>query len=479
MAGADSTDTADTVTPDAGASTTADSASFRDPSGLVYRRDGMLLRQINEGYGPHWELLHSSGLYGDLVERGWLVAHEEAPIELRHDESAWRVVRPREIDFISYPYEWTFGQLKDAALLTLSIQSAALSAGMTLKDASAYNIQFDEGRPVLIDALSFERAPEQAPWVAYRQFCQHFLAPLALMALRDVRSGLMLRDFIDGIPLDMAAGLLPATSRLRFGLATHLHLHARAQRQHADGKPGDGAGRPARLSRGRLEALLDSLRSAVEGLRWEPTGTEWSEYGETTSYSQAAAESKARLVREMLGRTGGQWVWDLGANTGYFSRLAADLGRRVVAIDGDAGAAERHYRYLRETEATAVLPLVVDLANPSPALGWAHRERRSLVERANADALVALALVHHLAIGNNVPLPMISSFLAELGHELVIEFVPKSDPRVAQMLATRADVFPDYSLDGFRTAFAADWELVDEQAVEDSQRTLFLFRRRR
>jgi hypothetical protein len=463
--------------PAAGGSGAPDPASFRDPSGVVYRRDGELYRQVNQSYAPHWQHLHASGLYDDLVGRGWLLAHEEAPIDRRFDDAAWRVLRPRELGFISYPYEWTFGQLKDAALLTLSIQSAALGAGMMLKDASAYNIQFDEGRPVLIDGLSFERVTDDAPWVAYRQFCQHFLAPLALMALRDVRCGLMLRDFIDGIPLDLAAGLLPGTSRLRFGLATHLHLHARAQR--ASGAPADGGrAREAKLSRGRLEALLDSLRSAVEGLRWEPVGTEWAEYGETTSYSQAAAEDKARLVREMLERAGGEWVWDLGANTGYFSRLAADLGRRVVAPDGDAAAAERHYRYLRDTEARAVLPLVMDLANPSPALGWAHTERRSLVERANADVLMALALVHHLAIGNNVPLPMVSRFFAQLGRGAIVEFVPKSDPRVAGMLATRADVFPDYSIEGFRRAFSADWELVDEQPVADSQRTLFLFRRR-
>jgi hypothetical protein len=455
---------------------TRDPASFRDPSGLVYRRDGTLYRQINQTSADHWQRLHSSGLYAELVGRGWLLEHEDAPLTERFDDLAWRVVRPVEVGFIGYPYEWTFGQLKDAALLTLDIQSAALRVGMQLKDASAYNVQFHAGRPVLIDGLSLARAPDDAPWVAYRQFCQHFLAPLTLMAQRDVRLGVMLRDFIDGIPLDLAAGLLPASSRLRFGLASHLHLHARAQRTHAGN--GASSGQPPKLSRGRLEALLDSLRGAVDGLRWQPAGTEWAEYGETTSYSPAAAADKVRLVRELLGRTDGRWVWDLGANTGYFSRLASDLGRQVLALDGDAAAAERHYRYLREIGSSSVLPLVMDLANPSPALGWAGTERRSLFERANADVLMALALVHHLAIGNNVPLPMLSSFFARLGSQLIVEFVPKSDPRVIAMLASRQDVFTDYSLEGFRAAFAADWEAVEEQPVTDSERVLFLFRRR-
>jgi hypothetical protein len=454
-------------------------ASFRDPTGFVYRRDGVLYRQVHADYAPEWQHFQASGLYQRLVEQDRLIAHEEAAREAAFDSDAWLVLRPKVLEFISYPYEWTFGQLKDAALLTLTAQIEAIGSGMTLKDASAYNVQFDRGQPLLIDALSFERRDEAEPWVAYRQFCQHFLAPLALMALRDVRCGLLLRDFIDGIPLDLAVALLPWTSRLRTGLAAHLYLHARAQRRHGTPAPESPTTdeRP-RLSRGRLEALLDNLRSTVEGLRWQPRGTEWADYGETTSYSQPAAASKSRLVESMLRRTTGEWVWDLGANTGYYSRMAADLGRHVLALDSDPAAAEQHYRYLREVSNSAVLPLVVDLTNPSPALGWANRERRSLLERANADVLLALALVHHLAIGNNVPLGQLSSLLAGLGRQLIVEFVPKSDPRVAAMLANRRDVFADYSLDGLRTAFAADWELVDEQPIEDSERVLFLLTRR-
>ncbi|HUG48928.1 MAG TPA: SAM-dependent methyltransferase [Candidatus Limnocylindria bacterium] len=453
-----------------------DPASFRDPTGFVYRRGDRLYRQVNETYAQEWAHFLDSGLYARLVERGWLVAHTEVDRALAFDDRAWKVLEVERVPFVSYPYEWTFGQLKDAALLTLDVQAAAIEAGMTLKDASAYNVLFDGARPVLIDGLSFEHRAEDEPWVAYRQFCQHFLAPLALMALRDVRAGLLLRDFIDGIPLDLAAGLLPGSSRLRLGLAAHLHLHARAQRDHAtDGARPDN--RAAKLSRGRLEALIESLRSAVGGLRWQPSGTEWSEYGETTSYSPAGAASKRVIVERFLGATDGEWVWDLGANTGFFSRLAGDSGRKVVALDADPGAAERHYLHLRETQTAGILPLVMDLTNPSPSLGWAHRERRSLVERANADVLIALALVHHVAIGNNVPLPQLSGFLAELGRQLIVEFVPKSDPRVAAMLASRHDVFPDYSLDGLKAAFAADWRLVDEEPVEDSERTLLRFHR--
>ena len=348
---------------------------------------------------------------------------------------------------------------------------------MVLRDASAYNVQFDRGRPILIDALSFERWRRGEPWVAYRQFCEHFLAPLALMAQRDVRCGLMLRDFVDGIPLGLAARLLPTSSRFRLGLGTHIHLHARAQHGAASAARGRDA-KSATLSPARFEALVDSLRSTVDRLSWRPTGTVWTDYETTTSYTATAADSKARLVDALLRRATGATVWDLGANTGRYSRLAAETGRWVLALDADAGAAERHYLDLRSAGDDRVLPLVVDLANPSPALGWAGRERRSITERANADILLALALVHHIAIGGNVPLPSLSAFLAQLGRQLIIEFVPKSDPRVAGMLAHRRDVFAGYSLDGFRAAFGEHWKALDERPIEDSERVLFLFRRR-
>ena len=238
------------------------------------------------------------------------------------DDSAWRVVRPREVEFISYPYEWAFGQLKDAALLTLDIQAEALKAGMTLKDASAFNVVFEGAKPVMIDALSFERRAEDEPWVAYRQFCQHFLAPLALMATRDVRFGLLSRDFIDGVPLDLAARLVPGMSRLNMGLAMHIHMHSRGQ-----SKPGEGgptAASTAKVSTGRLEALIDSLRRSIDGLRWDPPKTGWSAYGETTSYTAEGAESKRVLVERLMAATSGE----RGLGSGRQHRRVQFPGRR-------------------------------------------------------------------------------------------------------------------------------------------------------
>ena len=426
-----------------------------------------------------WEAFGSTGLADRLIADGLLVEHESVDVSLAAVPGAVAVIQPRRIGFISYPYEWAFSQLREAALLTLELQSRALDAGMRLKDASAYNIQFDAGRPILIDSLSFELADATEPWPAYRQFCEHFLAPLALMAQRDVRCGLMLRDFIDGIPLDLAAGLLPGRSRLNLGLSAHVHLHAGAQRRAAKAPPPvDGADRPARrMSATGQRALLDSLRRTVSGLRWEPSG-HWAGYATTTSYSDAATASKAEIVRDMLAEVGGASAWDVGANTGVYSAMAAEAGYRVIAWDQDAGSVEAHWRRVRGDGNPAILPLVLDLANPSPAIGWALEERASFLERDSPDLVMALALVHHLAIGNNVPLEAVARLFARMAPMAIVEFVPKEDPMTRRLLAARRDIFGHYTIDGFRAAFERSFEIVREAPITDSPRTLFLLRRR-
>jgi ribosomal protein L11 methylase PrmA len=456
-----------------------DPASFRDPAGFVFRRDGILYRQIQPPAAADWEAYRTSGLHARLTADRLVVDHEEAPSELAALPGAVAVIRPRMLDLISYPYEWSFSQLKDAALLTLELQARALDAGMRLKDASAYNVQLEDGRPLLIDSLSFEVADVTEPWPAYRQFCEHFLAPLALMAHRDARCGLMLRDFIDGIPLDFATALLPGRTRLNLGLASHLHLHAGAQRRAArDAGPAPDAPVPARrISATGQRALLDSLRRTVEGLRWRPTG-HWAGYAGATSYSEAATSSKAQIVREMLDAVGGRAAWDLGANTGAYSAIAADAGYRVTAWDQDAASVEAHWLRLRGGTGTAILPLICDLSNPSPSLGWGLEERRSFLERGEPEVLLALALVHHLAIGNNVPLAGIARFFARVASSAIVEFVPKEDPMTRRLLAARRDIFDGYTIEGFRAAFGEAFDILRETPITDSPRTLFLLQRR-
>ena len=451
-------------------------ASFRDPSGFLFSRKGILYRQINQAYADDYTQLMESGLYDRLIKAGVLIKHDEVNQAPAVFESAFKVIQPERVPFISYPYEWSFGQLKSAALITLAIQKRALKADMSLKDASAYNIQFLRGRAVLIDSLSFEVYKEGEPWTAYKQFCQHFLAPLALMALTDVRLSQLLRVYIDGVPLDLASALLPWRTRLNFGLLTHIHLHAGAQKRYADSgaevKPRNRA-----VSLQALTGLIESLEKTIEKLDWKPKGTEWGNYYDITNYSDSAFEHKKQLVGEWVKQIQPEQVWDLGANNGEFSRVAGMAGSYVVSYDIDPAAVEQNYRRMKSDKTENILPLVLDLTNPSPAIGWANQERDSFGARGPADMVLALAVIHHLAISNNVPLPQLADFFAETGRWIVIEFVPKADSQVQKLLSSRKDIFPQYTREGFESAFGMLFKIHQAVDIRESERVLYLMQR--
>ena len=450
-------------------------ASFRDPSGYVIRYRGEAWRVVQPEFREHYDLLMQSGLYGRLVELGLLIAHEEVapPAGLGQP---YKVLRPRQVGFISYPYEWCFSQLKDAALATLQIQTEALARGLTLKDATAFNLQFVDGRPVWIDTLSFERLDPQEPWVAYQQFCRHFLAPLALMSRRDVRLGQLLRIHLDGIPLDLASRLLPRSTWCQLWLLLHLHLHARSQRKHAGDAPST---KPARrgLSLNSRRGLVHSLEAAVRALHWTPPKSAWGNYYEETVTGGNYLAHKQTLVSEWLGRQKPGSVWDLGANTGRFSRLAAAREIPVYAFDGDPDCVELNYLECRQRGDKHLLPLWMDLTNPSPALGWAGQERSAWLDRGQPDLVMALALLHHLALGNNLPLDRLAHFFHGLSARLLIEFVPKDDPNAQKLLRVRRDIFTGYSRAGFEAAFAGHFRILESCELQNSGRRLYLMER--
>jgi len=450
-------------------------ASFRDPSGFLFSRGGVLYRQINRAYEKEYARLIESDLYERLVKAGLLIPHVEVDQAPAESEPAFKVVQPERVPFISYPYEWSFGQLKDAALATLSIQKRALKVDMSLKDASAYNIQFVRGKATLIDTLSFEIYKEGQPWVAYRQFCQHFLAPLALMALTDVRLNQLLRVYIDGVPLDLASELLPSKTRFNFGLLTHIHLHAGAQKRYSGEEVKSRGGS---MSKQAMIGLIDNLISTIQKLDWTPRGTEWGNYYDITNYSDAAFEHKKQLIREWTEKVKPALTWDLGANNGVFSRVAGEGGAFVASFDIDPAAVEQNYRQVKSEKAENILPLLLDLTNPSPSIGWANRERDSFGRRGPADMALALAVIHHLAISNNVPLPQLADFFAETGKWLVIEFVPKSDSQVQKLLASREDIFPHYTREEFEAAFRDVFNIRAAVDVRESERVLYLMEKK-
>ena len=444
--------------------------SFRDPAGFVFSRDGVLYRQVNRRAAADYDALMSSGLYDALTGVGLLVAHDEVDVEAAA-EDAHRILCPQRVPFVSQPSEWCPGQLRDAALATLRIQALAMDHGMTLRDASAMNVQFVRGLPVLIDTLSLGRLVADEPWVAYRQFCQHFLAPLALAVHVDARLLGLLAVHLDGIPLDLCAALLPSRTKLSPGLGMHLHAHARFQRTHATT---DAAARkPAKVAAQALAGIVRSLEAAVTKLVWEPPASAWRDYDAACpSYSDQTMTAKNQVVAEMLAALSPATVWDLGANTARFSLLAAESGASVVALEGDPSAVELAWREVKQREAE-VLPLVTDLSNPTPAGGWAHTERPSLSDRGPADLVLALAVVHHLAIGNNVPFDALFAWFARIGRSVVVEWVGKDDPMVAVLLASREDVFDHYDEASFTAAAAAHFEVVRREPLPGSTRVLY------
>jgi hypothetical protein len=447
-------------------------SSFRDPSGYLYKdSSGRLRRYISRSYAADYDLLMESGLYQALQEQGLMIPHREVAKKTK-DPNCYKLLEPQTVPFISYPYEWSFSQLKDAALTTIKIQRLALQHGLILKDASAYNIQFVNGCPLLIDTLSFERYQAGKPWVAYRQLCQHFLAPLTLASYVDIRLLRLLRDYIDGIPLDLVAKLLPTRTRFKPGLGLNIHLHAKTQRKYA----GSQKAKKTKVSPRSLNNLVYSLERLIESLKWRPAKTEWGDYYGFTNYSDQAFKAKANIVSKMIKRAHPKSVWDLGANTGEFSRLASQQGIFTIAADVDPVAVEKNYLQVKNSNEISILPLLIDLTSPSPDFGWANTERESLTKRGPADAVMALALIHHLAISNNVPLAEVAKYFASLGKYLIIEFVPKSDSQVQKLLTSRKDIFDNYTKEGFEKDFGQYYKLVEAAEVKNSKRIIYLFK---
>ena len=452
--------------------------SFRDPAGFVFLHEGRLYRQINQAGQEDFERFIESGLYQDLVGQKLLVPHREVKkvTGLAEDDQRYKIIEPQLVPFNSYPYEWSFSQLKDAARLTLKVQNLALARGMILKDASAYNVQFIGCRPIFIDTLSFKIYKAGDPWDGYKQFCEHFIAPLALASYSSLETLEFLRLFLDGLPLDLATRLLPARARWRRGLASHLFLHAVSLRRYQS--EGSKSPKTRQVSSLALQGLMASLERTIKKLPPPKAATQWSAYYENTNYSPKAFKDKQTTVAAFLDQISPRpkTVWDLGANDGPFSRLAAEIGAYTIAFDVDAQAVEQNYLKHRKDElGERILPLVQDLANPSPAVGWRHAERASLLQRAPADAVLALALIHHLAIGNNLPFDDIASFFKQLGRHLIIEFVPKEDSKVQFLLRSRNNIFTEYDQKHFETAFAKHFKRLQKRPVTDSRRVIYLY----
>jgi SAM-dependent methyltransferase len=460
---------------------TFEPGSFRDRTARVFYHQGEVFRGLTERALEEWRALSSTQFYRHFSASGVIISTEQVDRPLHSaagSDDAWAaVLRHEPVPFISYPYEWSFSMLQDAALLQLDLLLAALDEEMTIKDASAFNIQWKGVRPVFVDVASFQRLLPGETWVAYRQFCRLFLYPLLLQAYRNVPFQPWLRGNLDGIDADVCRRLLCGRDYLKPGVLTHVYLQARAQAAYASSRRDVRADlRAAGFDTRLIRANATRLRALITGLKWKEQRSVWSEYERCGHYEAADAAQKRDFVRRVA--TAREWnlVWDLGCNLGTFSRLAAERARYVVALDADHLAVDRFYRSLREDGIQTILPLVGNLADPSPDLGWRNLERQRLTRRGRPDLVLCLALIHHLVISANIPLTEFLQWLGELGADLVIEFVTRDDPMVRALLRNKDDQYTDYDQALFDRELASRFTLVRRQPLGSGTRILYYAR---
>lgn len=452
---------------------TATPSSYRDPSGFVFVQEGVVYRQVNQCYKENYDALMSSGCYAALVKEQLLLPHEVLPQNLTGAAEHYLSLKPAPLAFISYPAEWSFNMLKDAALLTLRVQKICIEHGLSLKDATPYNIQWHQGKLIFMDSLSFEKYDAAKPWVAYRQFCESFLAPLLLMHYKKFPLHQLFLAWPEGLPLSLTSSLLPG--KTRFSLHTYLHIHLHAK---MSGKKENASNKQAAFSKQKMLNLLSSLETLTGKLQLPAASSTWSAYYTEAAQRDDYLPAKKELISAWITNMGTvRSAIDLGANDGEFSKLLAAQSIPVVATDFDPYCINNLYGMIRQEKITHIHPLIIDLSAPTPAIGIYGGERPSFTERVNAELGLALALVHHLAIGKNIPLQKIAAFFAQLCSTLIIEFVPKTDEKVQLMLAGREDIFDNYTATGFETAFSQYYHIEEKTGIAASGRTLYRMKR--
>jgi hypothetical protein len=458
----------------------AEPASFRDPSASVFYEGGRVLRGLDARAADDWSAFAQSATFTNFSANGGLVGTRVADADglvLPHEYAL--VLEHDRIPFVSYPYEWTFAMLRDAAVLHLELLASALDEGLTMKDGYSFNVQWNGSSPQFIDIGSFERGAG-GPWVGYRQFCQTFLYPLMLEAHLGIPFQRYLLGNLDGIEPTEMRRIFGGRRRFKKGVFRHVYLHSVAESRVSQGSEKTRAdlgqaGFGAELQK----AVVRKLSKLVRSLHSKRSDSAWAKYRETCSYSDEGRVAKERFIREVLSARTTKLAWDLGANDGVYARLVAATGAYVVAVDADDVTVDAMYRSLRTDNVDNVLPLVMNLMDPSPARGWRNAERKAFTGRGAPDLVLALALVHHLALAGNVPLPEIVSWLRSLsgspGTSLVVEFVEPRDPMAQQLLGNKREgLFPDYRIDAFEKLLEEQFTIARREQLPGGTRTLYL-----
>ncbi|MFM2338288.1 MAG: hypothetical protein RL115_1481 [Bacteroidota bacterium] len=447
-------------------------SSFRDPAGYIYVYDKTIYRSINYSYKEHYDYLISSGCYASLTTKKLLIPHEEVASPNTVEKGAYKTIKPAFIPFITYPYEWGFEAMKAAATTTLLVMEEALKFGLIIKDANPYNVQWYNGKWVFIDTLSFEKFSGK-PWVAYRQFCETFLGPLLLMQYRPFSTKLFLA-YPDGIPLQTVSSLLPLKAKFRTSVFLHIVLHSKAARSRINNTQN-----VSHLPLKKLSAIVDNLINSTNAIKKKSIMSSWSGYYQKDISSESyIALKKEKIIQWLQAQKDTKTLLDIGCNTGTFSLLGAQIYDNVYAVDSDEECIKNLAQVCKSSRIHNIHSLVVDLANPTPAIGFNNKERTSFLERVKGvDAVLALAVIHHLVIGRNIPFAFLVDSFSHFTSILIIEYVGKNDPKVKMLEDQKLGITHEYSEEAFLAAFSKYFMVLDSYEIPTTERKLYLMKR--
>ena len=449
--------------------------SYRDPSGFMFKREGVYYRQINTSFKEDFKHFIASGCYEELVKREFLIAHEAIEENYTGSPDWYLTLKPVQLNYVSHPYEWSFDMLRDAAQLTLNILKIAVGKGMILKDATPYNIQFHQGKMLFIDSLSFEKYDESQPWIAYRQFCEQFLSPLLISYYNKFSASQLLQTWPDGIPLEITRSLLPNRSKWSLHIYLHIHLHAKISSNTKNKQPKSGV-----FTQKKLIRLIESLETVLNKISSTKTESNWNNYYEETALRGTYLEEKKEIINNWLDKYKNiNKAADLGSNNGVFSTLLSNRNIFTVAADSDPVCINQLYQQIVKKEIRNIHPSVIDLCNPSPSTGFNNEERPSFISRGKFDLVMGLALIHHLAIAKNIPFYKIAELFSTLSLKyIIIEYVPKEDEKAKQLLSNRKDIFKDYTVISFEHSFEPYFTIEAKELIGDSGRALYLMEKK-
>ena len=450
------------------------SSSFRDPSGYVFIEGGKVKRIINPIYFKQYFALKNSGFFDKLFKNKLLITHKELSST---DKEI--IIHPEQISFITYPYEWSFNQYKEAALLTLKLQKYSLEHGFSLKDASSFNITFYKGQAIFIDTLSFDFYIENSPWRAYKQFVNHFFGPLLLAHYHGAQSLNMMSNFIDGIPTKMIASMLPFKTKLNPFLYSNVHLLSRFVEKHNEDYEGETKESSLSL-KGQLN-IIESLYNYIKKLTLKEQ-SEWKNYYNKTNYTDKTFKLKSNIINSWITKLKVKTLIDVGGNDGTIVRLINSDINHALVCDIDNNAVDFNYKKIKINKESHILPFVLDVLNPSPSIGFNNTERFSFLKRIQQfapDTTLVLALIHHMSLSGNVTFEMSAKFFASFSKHLIIEFPKRGDSWVERLLATKGEFkehFSFYNLENFENAYTLFFDIIEKQIIKDSKRVMYLLK---